>query len=101
LEQRFNGPPELRPAFNLPGNRALRDFRDLPGSEKQVVRYIYGLAHVDNNCSILLTWIIPIAACGRNQTPTRQTDAPRTPLGRMEVAQENNEEGRNAGRQEQ
>jgi hypothetical protein len=43
----------------------------------------------------------PSAACGRNQTPTRQSAAPRPPLGRMEVAQENNEEGRNAGRQEQ
>src|SRR5262245_9739108 len=53
FEQGLNRPAELCPELDLPGDRPLSNFRGQTGIEKQLVRYLHGLAH-DINGSILL-----------------------------------------------
>lgn len=44
-EERLNRPPQLRPEFDLPGDRTLGKLRREPGIEDQLVGELHGLAH--------------------------------------------------------
>ena len=45
LQQRFDGPPQLRPILDLTGNRTLGDRRRQPCIEHEFFGELYGLAH--------------------------------------------------------